>query len=97
MIRRSSLLILRHLAVADGDQYRAGAAAVPTDTQHGRAIQVRRLACVRHMVIPHRLLSIITGMRLSMGIAWMAIVASAMLAGSAPSARLELFARTASE
>ena len=46
-----------------------------------RVFRFGRLAYVRHVLIPHSLPSIITGLRLSMGIAWMVIVAAEMLSG----------------
>ena len=61
----------------------AGAASVPADQRNvARVFKFGRLAYVRHVVIPHSLPSIVTGMRLSMGIAWMVIVAAEMLAGN---------------
>ena len=61
----------------------AGAASVPADQRNvARVFRFGRLAYIRHVVIPHSLPSIITGMRLSMGIAWMVIVAAEMLAGN---------------
>ena len=61
----------------------AGAASVPMDQRNvARVFRFGRLAYVRHVVIPHSLPSIITGMRLSMGIAWMVIVAAEMLSGN---------------
>ncbi|MGI8809840.1 MAG: nitrate ABC transporter permease [Acidimicrobiales bacterium] len=61
----------------------AGAASVPMDQRNvARVFKFGRLAYIRHVVIPHSLPSIITGMRLSMGIAWMVIVAAEMLAGN---------------
>jgi nitrate/nitrite transport system permease protein len=61
----------------------AGAASVPADQRNvARVFRFGRVAYVRHVVVPHSLPSIITGMRLSMGIAWMVIVAAEMLAGN---------------
>jgi nitrate/nitrite transport system permease protein len=61
----------------------AGAASVPPDQRNvARVFQFGRLAYIRHVVVPHSLPAIITGMRLSMGIAWMVIVAAEMLAGN---------------
>jgi nitrate/nitrite transport system permease protein len=61
----------------------AGAASVPVDQRNvARVFNLSRVAYIRHVVIPHSLPSIITGMRLSMGIAWMVIVAAEMLAGN---------------
>ncbi len=60
-----------------------GTASVPADQRNvARVFHFGRLAYVRHVVIPHSLPSIITGMRLSMGIAWMVIVAAEMLSGN---------------
>ncbi len=61
----------------------AGASSVPVDQKNvARVFKFGRAAYVRHVVVPHSLPSIITGMRLSMGIAWMVIVAAEMLAGN---------------
>ena len=61
----------------------AGAASVSADQRNvARVFRFGRLAYVRHVVIPHGLPSVITGMRLSMGIAWMVIVAAEMLSGN---------------
>ena len=61
----------------------AGAASVPVDQRNvARVFRFRRRAYIRHVVVPHSLPSIITGMRLSMGIAWMVIVAAEMLSGN---------------
>lgn len=60
-----------------------GAASVPADQRDvARVFKFGRVAYVRHVVVPHSLPSVITGMRLSMGIAWMVIVAAEMLAGN---------------
>jgi len=60
-----------------------GASSVPSDQRNvARVFKFGRLAYVRHVVIPHSLPSVITGMRLSMGIAWMVIVAAEMLSGN---------------
>ena len=61
----------------------AGAASVPMDQRNvARVFKFGRLAYIRHVVIPHSLPAVITGMRLSMGIAWMVIVAAEMLSGN---------------
>ena len=61
----------------------AGAASVPADQRNvARVFKFGRLAYVRHVVVPHSLPAVITGMRLSMGIAWMVIVAAEMLSGN---------------
>ena|SRR6266545_7924997 len=60
----------------------AGAASVPLDQRNvARVFRFGRLAYVRHVMVPHTLPSIVTGLRLSMGIAWMVIVAVEMLSG----------------
>ncbi|WTW94549.1 nitrate ABC transporter permease [Streptomycetaceae bacterium NBC_01309] len=61
----------------------AGAASVPDDQRNvARVFRFGRVAYVRHVMVPHSLPSIVTGLRLSMGIAWMVIVAVEMLSGS---------------
>lgn len=58
----------------------AGVAAVPHDHRNvAKVFQFGRLTYVRHVMIPNTLPSIVTGLRLSMGIAWMVIVAVEML------------------
>jgi len=60
----------------------AGAASVPRDQRNvARVFHFGRLAYVRHVLVPHALPSVVTGLRLSMGIAWMVIVAVEMLSG----------------
>ncbi|MCA1692651.1 MAG: nitrate ABC transporter permease [Actinobacteria bacterium] len=60
----------------------AGAASVPRDHRNvARVFKFGRFAYVRHVMVPHTLPSIITGLRLSMGVAWMVIVAVEMLSG----------------
>jgi nitrate/nitrite transport system permease protein len=60
----------------------AGAAAIPDDHRHvARVFKFGRMAYVRHILVPDSLPSIVTGLRLSMGIAWMVIVATEMLSG----------------
>jgi nitrate/nitrite transport system permease protein len=59
----------------------AGAAAVPSDQRAvARVFRFGKLAYLRHVLVPNTLPSIVTGMRVSMGIAWMVIVAVEMLA-----------------
>ncbi|MFF4350293.1 nitrate ABC transporter permease [Streptomyces sp. NPDC001530] len=61
----------------------AGAAQIPQDHRNvARVFRFGRLAYMRHVLIPNALPSIITGLRLSMGIAWMVIVAVEMLSGN---------------
>ncbi|MDI2132373.1 nitrate ABC transporter permease [Yinghuangia seranimata] len=61
----------------------AGAASVPDDQRNvAKVFRFGRFAYVRHVMVPHSLPSIVTGLRLSMGIAWMVIVAVEMLSGS---------------
>jgi nitrate/nitrite transport system permease protein len=60
----------------------AGAASVPVDQRNvSQVFRFGRLAYLRHVLVPHTLPSIVTGLRLSMGIAWMVIVAVEMLSG----------------
>jgi nitrate/nitrite transport system permease protein len=60
----------------------AGAASVPKDQRNvAKVFKLDRLAYVRHVLVPHTLPSIVTGLRLSMGVAWMVIVAVEMLSG----------------
>jgi nitrate/nitrite transport system permease protein len=59
-----------------------GASSVPVDQRNvARVFQFNRAAYLRQVVIPHTVPSIITGLRLAMGIAWMVIVAVEMLSG----------------
>lgn len=59
----------------------AGAAAVPSDQRAvAQVFRFGRLAYLRHVLVPNTLPAIVTGMRVSMGIAWMVIVAVEMLA-----------------
>jgi len=61
----------------------AGAAHIPNDQRSvARVFKFGRFAYVRHVLIPNALPSMITGLRLSMGIAWMVIVAVEMLSGN---------------
>ena len=65
----------------------AGAAAVPPDQQAvAQVFKFGKVAYLRHVLVPNTLPSIVTGMRVSMGIAWMVIVAVEMLAGGGGSA-----------
>ncbi len=60
----------------------AGAASVPADQRNvARVFRFSRRTYVRRILIPHCIPSILTGARLSMGIAWMVIVAAEMLSG----------------
>ncbi|WP_328401287.1 nitrate ABC transporter permease [Streptomyces sp. NBC_00390] len=62
----------------------AGAAEIPRDHRNvARVFRFGRLAYLRHVLVPNALPSVITGLRLSMGIAWMVIVAVEMLSGNA--------------
>jgi nitrate/nitrite transport system permease protein len=59
-----------------------GVASVPEDHKNvARVFQFSRYKYVRHVLAPYALPSILTGMRISMGIAWMVIVAVEMLSG----------------
>ena len=58
----------------------AGAGSIPEDQRRVAAVfKFGRLAYLRHILVPNTLPSIVTGLRLSMGIAWMVIVAVEML------------------
>jgi len=61
----------------------AGAAAVPTDQRDvARVFRFGRLAYLRHVLFPHVLPYTVTGLRLSMGMGWIVIVAIEMLGGT---------------
>ena len=61
----------------------AGAASVPMDQRNvARVFRFGRVAYVRHILVPHALPSVVTGMRLSMGVAWMVIVAAEMVSST---------------
>ncbi|HEX4902517.1 MAG TPA: nitrate ABC transporter permease [Acidimicrobiales bacterium] len=61
----------------------AGAATIPQEQQDvAKVFRFGRVAYLRHVLVPNALPSIVTGLRLSMGIAWMVIVAVEMLSGS---------------
>ena len=61
----------------------SGAAAVPTDQRDvARVFRFGRLAYLRHVLFPHVLPYTVTGLRLSMGIGWIVIVAIEMLGGT---------------
>ncbi len=60
-----------------------GVGSVPEDHKNvARVFRFSTYKYVRHVLAPYSLPSIITGMRISMGIAWMVIVAVEMLSGS---------------
>ena len=60
----------------------AGAASVPADQRNVASVfHLGRLTYLRRIVIPHSMPSIVTGLRTSMGVAWMVIVAVEMLSG----------------
>lgn len=61
----------------------AGAASVPLDQlEVARVFRFSRATQLREVVIPHTLPSVVTGLRLSMGVAWMVIVAAEMLSAA---------------
>jgi len=61
----------------------AGAATIPQEQQDvAKVFRFGKVAYLRHVLVPNALPSIVTGLRLSMGIAWMVIVAVEMLSGS---------------
>jgi len=60
----------------------AGVAEIPQDHKDiARVFHFGRVAYLRHVLIPDSLPAIVVGLRVSMGIAWMVIVAVEMLAG----------------
>lgn len=62
----------------------AGAAGIPSDQRDvARVFRFGRVAYIRYVLLPNALPSVVTGLRLSMGIAWMVIVAVEMLSGGA--------------
>lgn len=61
----------------------AGAAGVPRDHANvARVFRFSRWQRIRHVLLPAALPGVVTGLRLSMGVAWMVIVAVEMLAGA---------------
>jgi len=61
----------------------AGLAEIPPDQRNvARVFRFGRFAYLRHVLVPNALPSIITGLRVSMGIGWMVIVAVEMLSGN---------------
>lgn len=62
----------------------AGAAAIPRDHRNVALVfRFGRMARLRHVLLPNALPPVVTGLRQSMGIAWMVIVAVEMLSGGA--------------
>jgi nitrate/nitrite transport system permease protein len=60
----------------------AGAASIPDDQRNiAKVFKFSRRTYLRHVLLPNALPSVVTGMRLSMGVAWMVIVAVEMLSG----------------
>ena len=60
----------------------AGAASIPDDQRNvARVFRFNKRTYVRHVLLPNAMPNIVTGMRLSMGVAWMVIVAVEMLSG----------------
>jgi len=61
----------------------AGAASVPSYQRNvARVFRFSRWTEQREIVIPHALPQVVTGLRLSMGVAWMVIVAAEMLSAA---------------
>lgn len=59
-----------------------GVSSVPQSHKNvARVFQFSSVKYVRHVLLPYSLPSVVTGMRISMGIAWMVIVAAEMLSG----------------
>ena len=62
----------------------AGAGAIPKDHRNVALVfRFGKLAYLRHVLLPNALPSVVTGLRQSMGVAWMVIVAVEMLSGGA--------------
>lgn len=60
----------------------AGAAEIPRDHNNvARVFHFGRWAYVRHVLLPDSFSAILTGLRVSMGVAWLVIVAVEMLSG----------------
>jgi nitrate/nitrite transport system permease protein len=60
----------------------AGAAAIPRDHANvARVFHFGRWAYIRHVLLPDSMSAILTGLRISMGVAWLVIVAVEMLSG----------------
>jgi nitrate/nitrite transport system permease protein len=60
----------------------ASAAAIPPDQRRISSVfKFSKRTYLRHVLLPNALPGIVTGMRLSMGVAWMVIVAVEMLSG----------------
>ncbi len=61
----------------------SGAHSVPRDQRNvARVFKFGRFAYLRHVLMPHSMASIVTGLRLSMGLAWVVIVAVEMLSST---------------
>ncbi|MBI5310068.1 MAG: nitrate ABC transporter permease [Actinobacteria bacterium] len=59
-----------------------GVASVPESHKNvARVFRFSKFKYTRHVLLPYSLPSMVTGMRISMGIAWMVIVAAEMLSG----------------
>lgn len=62
----------------------AGAADIPRDQKNVALVfRFSKLTYIRHVLIPNALPSVVSGLRLSMGVAWMVLVAVEMLSGNA--------------
>jgi nitrate/nitrite transport system permease protein len=62
----------------------AGAADIPRDQKNVALVfKFSKLTYIRHVLIPNALPSVVSGLRLSMGVAWMVLVAVEMLSGNA--------------
>ncbi|MEO6714936.1 MAG: nitrate ABC transporter permease [Mycobacteriales bacterium] len=60
-----------------------GAHSVPRDQRNvARVFKFGRFAYLRHVLLPHSMSATVTGMRLSMGLAWVVIVAVEMLSST---------------
>jgi nitrate/nitrite transport system permease protein len=60
-----------------------GVASVPEDHKNvARVFRFGRVKYIRHVLLPYSLPSILTGMRISMGVSWLVIVAVEMMSGT---------------
>ena len=68
-------------SVADADQHTVGVANIDPDLKNvSRVLKLDPLTHVRKIVLPSAVPMIFTGLRLSLGVAWMVLIAAEMLA-----------------
>ena len=69
--------------VADGDQHRRRRASISQDYLNvGRVLKLSRWKMLAKIIVPASLPYVFTGYRLSLGLAWLVIVAAEMLTGT---------------